>query len=69
MHTYTHTHISTNSYVVRRILRRGIRYCTEKLGAKPGVFSSLVYPVVDILVSCHVIPVVILSILSQVNRL
>uniref|UniRef100_A0A915EI58 Alanine--tRNA ligase n=1 Tax=Ditylenchus dipsaci TaxID=166011 RepID=A0A915EI58_9BILA len=36
-------------YVIRRILRRGIRYATEKLNAKPGQFSSLVPLVVDIL--------------------
>ncbi len=38
------------SYVIRRILRRGVRYCTEKLGAKPGMFASLVPVVVEILV-------------------
>ena len=38
-------------YVLRRILRRGIRYSSEKLGAKPGVFAELVDAVVDILVS------------------
>ena len=38
-------------YVIRRILRRGIRYCTEKLGAKPGVFAGLVNTVVEVLVS------------------
>ncbi|XP_038069609.1 alanine--tRNA ligase, cytoplasmic-like [Patiria miniata] len=36
-------------YVLRRILRRGIRYATEKLKAKPGVFASLVSVVVEIL--------------------
>lgn len=39
------------SYVVRRILRRGVRFCTEKLNAKPGVFASLVQTVVETLVS------------------
>lgn len=39
------------SYVLRRILRRGVRYATEKLNAKPKQFSSLVSIVVDILVS------------------
>ena len=39
------------SYVLRRILRRGVRYCTEKLNAQPGVFADLVPTVVDILVS------------------
>ncbi len=34
-------------YVLRRILRRGIRYATEKLNAKPGFFASLVDCVVD----------------------
>ena len=29
-------------YVLRRILRRGIRYATEKLNAKPGFFAALV---------------------------
>ncbi|KAK2723795.1 hypothetical protein QYM36_002215 [Artemia franciscana] len=36
-------------YVLRRILRRGVRYATEKLKAKPGFFGSLVHVVVDIL--------------------
>ena len=39
------------SYVLRRILRRGIRYCKEKLNGQPGVFADLVPTVVDILVS------------------
>ena len=43
------------SYVLRRILRRGIRYCTEKLNAQPGVFAALVPTVVDILVSRRLI--------------
>lgn len=34
-------------YVLRRILRRAIRYCAEKLGAKPGFFASLVDVVVS----------------------
>lgn len=29
-------------YVLRRILRRGVRYASEKLNAKPGVFAQLV---------------------------
>lgn len=37
-------------YVVRRILRRGVRFCTEKLNAKPGMFASLVMTVVESLV-------------------
>ncbi|MCL4147975.1 UNVERIFIED_CONTAM: hypothetical protein GTU68_051374, partial [Idotea baltica] len=36
-------------YVLRRILRRGVRYATEKLAAKPGIFASLVDDVVEIL--------------------
>ena len=36
-------------YVLRRILRRAVRYATEKLGAKPGMFSSLVDTVVELL--------------------
>lgn len=36
-------------YVLRRILRRGVRYATEKLGAKPGFFASLVDKVVELL--------------------
>ncbi|VDM54196.1 unnamed protein product [Angiostrongylus costaricensis] len=36
-------------YVLRRILRRGVRYATEKLNAQPGFFSSLVPVVIDIL--------------------
>lgn len=37
-------------YVLRRILRRAVRYSKEKLNAKPGLLSSLVSVVVDILV-------------------
>uniref|UniRef100_A0A0B7ARJ2 Alanine--tRNA ligase n=1 Tax=Arion vulgaris TaxID=1028688 RepID=A0A0B7ARJ2_9EUPU len=36
-------------YVMRRILRRAVRYATEKLGAKPGMFASLVDTVVQLL--------------------
>ncbi|XP_022255364.1 alanine--tRNA ligase, cytoplasmic [Limulus polyphemus] len=36
-------------YVLRRILRRGVRFATEKLNAKPGVFAGLVPVVIDIL--------------------
>ena len=36
-------------YVLRRILRRGIRFATEKLMAKPGFFASLVDIVVKTL--------------------
>jgi len=37
-------------YVLRRILRRAVRYATEKLNAKPGMLSSLVDTVTQILV-------------------
>ncbi|KAL3280531.1 hypothetical protein HHI36_003763 [Cryptolaemus montrouzieri] len=36
-------------YVLRRILRRAVRYATEKLNAKPGFFATLVHTVVEIL--------------------
>jgi len=36
-------------YVLRRILRRAVRYAVEKLGAKPGFFASLVLVVNEIL--------------------
>ncbi|KAG8196408.1 hypothetical protein JTE90_009042 [Oedothorax gibbosus] len=36
-------------YVLRRILRRAVRYASEKLGAKPGVFANLVPVVINIL--------------------
>lgn len=36
-------------YVLRRILRRAVRYCTEKLNGKPGSFATLVHTVVDLL--------------------
>lgn len=36
-------------YVLRRILRRAVRYATEKLNAKPGFFATLVDTVVEIL--------------------
>ena len=35
--------------MLRRILRRAIRYGTEKLNAKPGMFSLLVDTVVELL--------------------
>lgn len=35
--------------MLRRILRRAVRYATEKLNAKPGFFATLVHTVVDIL--------------------
>lgn len=38
------------SYVLRRILRRAVRYSHEKLGAQRGFFASLVDVVVDSLV-------------------
>lgn len=34
-------------YVLRRVLRRAIRYASEKLSAKPGMFASLVPVVVE----------------------
>jgi len=36
-------------YVLRRILRRAVRYATEKLNAKPGVLASLVDSVIVVL--------------------
>ncbi|KAK3908980.1 Alanine--tRNA ligase, cytoplasmic [Frankliniella fusca] len=36
-------------YVLRRILRRAVRYATEKLNAKPGFFATLVHTVIDLL--------------------
>jgi alanyl-tRNA synthetase len=36
-------------YVLRRILRRAVRYATEKLNAKPGFFATLVETVVQLL--------------------
>ena len=36
-------------YVLRRILRRGIRFASENLNAKPGFFSSLVDIVCELL--------------------
>lgn len=36
-------------YVLRRILRRAVRYATEKLNAKPGFFAGLVHTVVKTL--------------------
>jgi len=36
-------------YVLRRILRRAVRYATEKLNSKPGFFATLVNVVVDLL--------------------
>lgn len=36
-------------YVLRRILRRAVRYASEKLHAKPGFFASLVTTVVELL--------------------
>lgn len=36
-------------YVLRRILRRAVRFCTEKLNAKQGMFASLIPVVQDVL--------------------
>jgi alanyl-tRNA synthetase len=36
-------------YVLRRILRRAVRYASEKLNAKPGFFGTLVHTVVTVL--------------------
>lgn len=36
-------------YVLRRILRRAVRYATEKLNGKPGFFATLVNVVIDLL--------------------
>uniref|UniRef100_A0A1B0DQ75 alanine--tRNA ligase n=1 Tax=Phlebotomus papatasi TaxID=29031 RepID=A0A1B0DQ75_PHLPP len=36
-------------YVLRRILRRAVRFATEKLNAKPGMFAGLVATVVELL--------------------
>lgn len=36
-------------YVLRRILRRAVRYACEKLNAKPGFFATLVNTVVELL--------------------
>lgn len=38
-------------YVLRRILRRCVRYGTEKLNVPPGFIASLVSVAVDTLVS------------------
>ena len=38
-------------YVLRRILRRCVRYATEKLNAPPGFVATLVSVAVDTLVS------------------
>ncbi|CAO4361593.1 unnamed protein product [Caenorhabditis nigoni] len=40
---------SGRGYVLRRILRRGVRYATEKLNAQPGFFAALVPVVISIL--------------------
>ncbi|KHN71485.1 Alanine--tRNA ligase, cytoplasmic [Toxocara canis] len=40
---------SPDRYVLRRILRRGVRYANEKLGAPPGFFASLVPVIVGLL--------------------
>jgi len=50
-----HFCLSFGSYVLRRILRRAVRYATEKLNAKPGMLASLVDTVCQILVRQQVI--------------
>ena len=40
---------SGRGYVLRRILRRAVRYGNEKLNAKPGFFATLVDTVVELL--------------------
>ena len=47
--------LQNNRYVLRRILRRAIRYAHERMKCKPGMFASLVTQVVEILV-CFVVP-------------
>ena len=42
-------------YVLRRILRRAIRYAHEKMKCQHGMFAGLVTQVVEILVSIMVI--------------
>lgn len=37
--------------VLRRILRRAVRFCSEVLQAPPGLLASLVPTVVEVLVS------------------
>lgn len=46
----TNAIITITRYVLRRILRRAIRFATEKLNAKPGALASLVDAAVFILV-------------------
>lgn len=55
VNNYILNSFSFNSYVLRRILRRAVRYGTEKLNAKPGMFASLVDVVVESLVSVLVV--------------
>lgn len=65
--------------VLRRILRRAVRFCSEVLQAPPGLLASLVPTVVEVLVnktavlegkrSSHILfsPMSIFCILSRVN--
>lgn len=46
----TYVCLRVHSYVLRRILRRAVRYSHEKLGAQRGFFASLVDVVVESLV-------------------
>ena len=43
------------SYVLRRILRRAVRFASEKLNAKPGTLAALVDAAIFILVSAMLI--------------
>lgn len=43
----------TSRLVLRRILRRAVRFCSEVLRAPPGLLASLVPTVVEVLVSKH----------------
>lgn len=49
---YTHSS-PVFRYVLRRILRRAVRYAHEKLGAQKGFFATLVDVVVQSLVRMY----------------
>lgn len=70
---FCHTNeLSPHSYVVRRNLRRAVRYASEKLNIKPGVLASLVPVVIAILVCCSLlaslVPVVIDTLVCSLFR-